>query len=694
MEVNHDRRNWAIGFVALAGMYVLPAGLALGQSRTYTLDADFDEGNLVSVNHDAPNNNQLQLNAIATPFPFVNIACSARGTIVRIDVNTGTILGEYLTAPDGMGRNPSRTTVDQLGNVWVSNRDEYGFSGGENKGSVARVGLLIGGTRADAAGTPDPGGQYFKPPFQYNTCVDRDGDGLLKTSFGLGNVLPWTNAGGVDTHGGVATAEDECIINYTRVTGTGTRTVAIDANNDVWVGGLGDRDHEKLNGVTGQPVPGTQINYGCGGYGGLIDGAGFLWSANSLFRFDTNSVPPPPGIGACLGTVPCSYGLGIDPNTDRVWVSNNCPIDVRELNPDGTVRATYPLPGYWGFTQGVAVDGNSHVWVAQGFGSEVAHFAPDPLNPGFHLFVGVVGGFGGTTGVAVDANGKIWTSEIYSDSGSRIDPNAGPVEGGGYTVGAIDMTVGLGAGAGPYNYSDMTGFVAIGSTSPQGTWTVVYDTGAAGTSGCEISWTSSEPAGTNVDVEVRAADNPADLPAQVFVAVTNGGAMGVAGQYVEIRATLSRDPGVNDTPILYDLTIQCNEPPDCSDASASPALLWSPNHKFVPIAVLGVTDPDGDPITITVDSIRQDERVRENAQGAGNTSPDGMGVGSSTASVRAERNGNPKTPGNGRVYHIGFTASDGKGGMCQGTVTVCVPHDQRPGAGCVDEGALFDSTVP
>jgi|CXWL01.1.fsa_nt_gi streptogramin lyase len=675
------------------GTVLVFGGMAYGQSRTYTLDADFDEGALLNVNHDAPNNDQLQLNTVTTPFPFVNIACSARGSIVRIDVNTGLILGEYQTAPDGMGRNPSRTTVDQLGNVWVSNRDEFGFSGGQDKGSVARVGLLLGGTRADAAGNPDPGGQYVEPPFQYNTCVDRDGDGLLKTSFGLGNVLLWTNAGGVDTDGGVATAEDECIINYTRVTGTGTRTVAIDANNDVWVGGLGDADHEKLSGVTGQPVAGTQINYGCGGYGGLIDGAGFLWSVSYL-RFDTNSVPPAPGSGACLGTVPCPYGIGIDPNTDRVWVTNNCPVEVRELNADGTVRATYPLPGYWGFAQGVAVDGNGHVWAAQGFGAEVAHFAPDPLNPGFHLFVGVVPGFAGTTGVAVDANGKIWASEIGGDSASRIDPNAGPVGGGGYFLGAIDMTVSLGVGAGPYNYSDMTGFVAIGSTSPQGTWTVVYDTGSAGTTGCDASWTSSEPAGTSIGVEVRAADNPADLPAQVFVSVTNGGTTGVTGRYMEIRATLSRDPGVNETPVLYDLTIQCNEPPDCSGASASPAQLWPPNHAFVPIAILGVTDPDGDPIAITIDSIFQDEHVLQSGGGAGNTSPDGTGVGTSTAQVRAERNGNPRTPGDGRVYTIAFTADDGNGGTCEGTVTVCVPHDQRSGASCINGGALYDSTTP
>jgi hypothetical protein len=140
--------------------------------------------------------------------------------------------------------------------------------------------------------------------------------------------------------------------------------------------------------------------------------------------------------------------------------------------------------------------------------------------------------------------------------------------------------------------------------------------------------------------------------------------------------------------------IVAGTPPDCSGASASPAQLWPPNHAFVPIAILGVTDPDGDPVAITIDSIFQDERVLQTGGGAGNTSPDGTGVGTSTAQVRAERNGNPRTPGDGRVYTIGFTADDGNGGTCEGAVTVCVPHDQGPGASCINGGALYDSTTP
>jgi subtilisin-like proprotein convertase family protein len=133
----------------------------------------------------------------------------------------------------------------------------------------------------------------------------------------------------------------------------------------------------------------------------------------------------------------------------------------------------------------------------------------------------------------------------------------------------------------------------------------------------------------------------------------------------------------------------CNEPPDCSGAYASVDVLWPANHKYNAINVLGVTDADGDPVTITITGIFQDEAL--NAQGDGNTCPDATGVGTDTAHVRAERVG-PPFPGDGRVYHIYFLADDGQGGECEGTVTVCVPHDLGQGSECVDQGPLYDST--
>jgi hypothetical protein len=48
-------------------------------------------------------------------------------------------------------------------------------------------------------------------------------------------------------------------------------------------------------------------------------------------------------------------------------------------------------------------------------------------------------------------------------------------------------------------------------------------------------------------------------------------------------------------------------PPDCSGAYAGPDCLWPPFHQMVPVKILGVTDPDGDDITITITAITSDE---------------------------------------------------------------------------------------
>ena len=124
-------------------------------------------------------------------FTDAKSAASGRGTMVRANTETGEIVGEYRTAPEGRGLNPSRTTVDLFGNVWTANRGEVELIGDVAHGSAVKIGLIVGGTRVDASGSPDPSGGYLAPPFGYNTCSDRDGDGLIRTSTGLGNVLDW-----------------------------------------------------------------------------------------------------------------------------------------------------------------------------------------------------------------------------------------------------------------------------------------------------------------------------------------------------------------------------------------------------------------------------------------------------------------------------------------------------------------------
>ncbi len=115
----------------------------------------------------------------------------------------------------------------------------------------------------------------------------------------------------------------------------------------------------------------------------------------------------------------------------------------------------------------------------------------------------------------------------------------------------------------------------------------------------------------------------------------------------------------------------CNQPPDCSAAIASPSTVWPPTGEMVPISLSGVTDPDGDPVTITATSVSNSEQRYRGCSGDATCSP---------LAVRAERDGD----GDGRVYKIQFTASDGRGGACTGEVNVCVPHDQGHDSPCGD----------
>jgi hypothetical protein len=334
--------------VFVVGTVSMPGRGAMAQASDndvlYTTDADFDQGTLASVNHDTPYNDQLQLNSPTEPFPFINVAASGRGTVVRANTETGEIVGEYRTAPEGRGLNPSRTTVDLFGNVWTANRDESGSINGVLHGSAVKIGLIVGGTRVEATGSPNPDGGYLAPPYGYNTCVDRDGDGLIRTSKGLGDILDWPDLtdGSGGTDGVVQDAVDECILIYQRLpSAENTRHVSVDADNNVWVGGYpyAVRVFYKLDGDTGVILDSFDAReFGCGGYGGLVDGNGILWSVGgALLRYD-----PVTRSGSCIQQY--GYGLGIDAN-GYIWMSL-WDGGIVKIAPDGTIMPGFPKPTY------------------------------------------------------------------------------------------------------------------------------------------------------------------------------------------------------------------------------------------------------------------------------------------------------------------------------------------------------------
>jgi dipeptidyl aminopeptidase/acylaminoacyl peptidase len=123
-------------------------------------------------------------------------------------------------------------------------------------------------------------------------------------------------------------------------------------------------------------------------------------------------------------------------------------------------------------------------------------------------------------------------------------------------------------------------------------------------------------------------------------------------------------------PLVEDWQAVSNRSPDCSAAVVSRAVLTTHNRKLVAITLDGATDPDGDPVTIKIDGVTQDEPVTGRGDA---TSPDAIEQGDGELRIRAERD--PR--GDGRVYGITFTATDGRGGSCSGTATVSVPRKKR-----------------
>ncbi|HEX5832967.1 MAG TPA: hypothetical protein VFY34_03895, partial [Pyrinomonadaceae bacterium] len=295
-------------------------------SRVYTLSADFGQGSLINLTHDPAD--QLQLDETSRSFKFIWVAVSTKGTVVKINTETGQIIGEYFTSPNGQPRDPSRTTVDQNGNVWATNRAGN---------SVVHIGLVENGQ-----------------------CVDRNGNGVIDTSTGANNIRAWTNTGGANTNGGVSTAQDECILHYTRVNSFGTRHVSVNRDNDIWVSGTSGRRFDLIDGVTGL-IKRQENSVGFGGYGGLIDRNNVIWSASPMLRWDTaNPLNGPNGVN-WQGFSHPSYGLCID-SLGNVYNTSFGNGTIRKFAPNGTLLGSFNQGSPW--AQGCVVDRNDHVWIA------------------------------------------------------------------------------------------------------------------------------------------------------------------------------------------------------------------------------------------------------------------------------------------------------------------------------------------
>jgi len=156
-----------------------------------------------------------------------------------------------------------------------------------------------------------------------------------------------------------------------------------------------------------------------------------------------------------------------------------------------------------------------------------------------------------------------------------------------------------------------------------------------------------------------------------------------AGATLQFQLTVDDGFGGTNSATTTVTVNDINTPPNVANAQASLTTLWPPNHGMVQVSITGVVDPNNN-ATISITGVTQDEPV--NGTGDGDTDVDAVINNDGTVLLRAERAAN----GNGRVYHVHFTASDFEG-SAPGVVTVSVPHSKKSDS-AVDDGELYDST--
>ena len=455
-----------------------------------------------------------------------------------MDTETFQELGRYFTGPAGAGNDPSRTSVNTFGDVFVGNR-----SGG-------------GGTRIIGGG---PEG-----------CPDVDNNGTVNTSTGPSDIKAW--------------GTDECVAWHTPLcNGCMIRAVAAQdvrgadgaVTPVVWFGGFNNNTIYKLDGRTGEILLTTQSPVRP--YGFALDKAQNLWisgpnwgfadEGRALGRIDTKrcvddmscnvQVCGADGDACIKQAIPVAeqpYGITVDFN-QRIWLGGE---RIFSYDPSAQLADRWTKVDIGGFASGVTADESGFVYAAAHTLGVSIH---DGANPNSWNFIpGTVGLQ--NKGLAVDLAGKVW-SVIQAEAGQAlvIQPGA--------TVADATVTATVSGFNSPYTYSDMTGSQLRLATDQLGYYQQTFDScqpasDYIGTTWKEVRWDAEVPDDASITIRVRAAFTAAELESAEWVTIAmlpsaitsfdleplfaqlgwaNAGAV-----QVEAQLSVVREPDVTPTP--------------------------------------------------------------------------------------------------------------------------------------------------
>lgn len=510
----------------------------------------------------------LELDRGEVAAAFAWISNNDEGTVSKVDTSTGREVARYPSTRPFNGAPcdrltaecPSRTAVDGNGDVWVLNR---AFN---RQGSVTKIAHVA--------------------------CPDANGDGTITTS----RDVDGSGAIDLDDPTEFPGDADECLL-FTVPVGEVNdvpRAIALDAGGiegvegAAWVGLYHPGTMVKLRNADGAvlleaALPFYRNDPALGRmqpYGAAIDGKNRVWvvtapppdapvqglayvdaetGAVSEFLEQPAGVAPVGG-GPLVcgdGTVAVgTYGIAVD-EKDRVWVGGWSCEGVFRFDPATGAWAVAQAQGN-GLARGVAVEvregRSSRVWVA--FSSVPSRLAAFDAETLALLGSWELPGTGGAIGVGLDAAGKVWAVNQRSNDATRFDPETGKV---------LSNTP---VGAGPYTYSDFTGYARRQFTAPRGDYRRVFvpcgDGSAA--SFLRLEWEGETPAGTRLDFWLRVGDDPATLAGAKrygpFVQTVDGSAgpvdlaaLGVpAGTHALLEVALSSRTGAS-SPELRSLNL-------------------------------------------------------------------------------------------------------------------------------------------
>ncbi len=552
------------------------------------------------------NNGWLKLSSEDQPSePYIWIPSSHAGEVSKFStretiaegVNKGRYkeLARYVTGPHGNSNDPSRTSVNTAGAVYVGNR------GGGNAGGGGRSGTPNGDVQSVTKFATDE-----------RRCKDKNGNGTIETSrdsngdgaISDGEMLSW--------------GADECMLWNTPLYGNGViRAVAAQDEPQVdggfteyvWVGLYGNGADEpvqivKLDGESGEVV--LRFKPPVNPYGFAMDGRAQLWVVGrpqkKLLRVDTTQCRDNDScsVAACDGVGPeqdrCTlqtilsepagglYGITVD-RQQHVWLGSTGPRGVYRYDHSADAGSRWTFKSTPIRTRGIAADGLGYVYAggdAKGvfifatkdFSSEspLVNIAPDTSSDAYAV------------GMAVDSDGKVWAiNDQQPGFATVVEPNPKkpnpttlddtdfeihPIEGANNTQ-LFKSAVGL---DGPYCYSDMTG-VQLALATGRGYYQRVLRA-CEGIGGQpvwdKLHWEATTPEGTSIAWYIRTASSAAGLDAEPFTLLAEVpdaqspveiGELGEGKAFLEVRVELlTAQPGeTNKSPLVrfFEATYEC-----------------------------------------------------------------------------------------------------------------------------------------